>query len=313
KASMKKLINSIQITTGRIAPDKRAVSGVQMLKAGMRRGSRSALDGAVKTYTMAADRLAGRPKRTVPLILGLCLVLATGFSVLITVHTRRQAARRAAIEVSTKPPAEGRAAMGLGLVADARNLLTEGDITNARTIADSILTTDPDAHQGLILQGQISIRSGRYDEAERWFQRVKRLRGGNRAVARTLPLILVDVGHQLVRGQAPASLIDLAVRTLEAANSDIVRAWTTDKRYWLRWGAVSIREAQSLPYDTVAVYLLDLKHAGSARTRRTAARKLGELGDPRAVPALEEARNKGLADPFVSPTAAAVLKEKFGK
>jgi hypothetical protein len=63
--------------------------------------------------------------------------------------------------------------------------------------------------------------------------------------------------------------------------------------------------------DMVNVYILDLKYAGSTRTRISAAKKLGELGDERAVPALQEAKNRGFRDPMVALTASTVLDNNF--
>jgi len=72
-------------------------------------------------------------------------------------------------------------------------------------------------------------------------------------------------------------------------------------------------EAKNMTVDMVTVYILDLKYAGSARTRISAAKKLGELGDTRAVPALEEAEKNILRDPFVSNAASTVLDQYFRK
>jgi hypothetical protein len=295
----------------RIASETRVAAGIRALSKGVRRGSRRAIKGGVNTCKLVAHQLGKHPRRTIPLVVTVVLLLAIGLPVTLSLRQRHTSVRRAAIEVSTEPLAEKTRAIGSGRIAEARKLLAEGDITAAETIADSLIAADSTSPHGFILRGQTAIRSRDYEEAAGWFERAGDLKGGRRALRKDLPLILVDIGHMLTQRRAPSSLIDVAVNTLEAADTDIVSTWTTDKRYWLRWGAVHLREAAGLPYDTVQVTILDLKHAGSARTRRAAARRLGELGDPRAIPALEEARDNGLADPFVSPTAATVLQESF--
>ncbi|HWV39090.1 MAG TPA: hypothetical protein VN033_11540 [Vulgatibacter sp.] len=82
---------------------------------------------------------------------------------------------------------------------------------------------------------------------------------------------------------------------LEAASSE---------RYWLRWNAIAALEKLGLGdrVDRVQALSLDLRLAGSCGIRVRAARELAKLGDPRAVPALEEAKEKGF------PGAACNLK-----
>jgi len=79
---------------------------------------------------------------------------------------------------------------------------------------------------------------------------------------------------------------------------------TTSPRYWLRWNAIAALEKMGGGdrVDRVQAYSLDLQHAGSCGTRVRAARELAKLGDARAVPALEEAKEKGY------PGAACNLK-----
>jgi serine/threonine protein kinase len=75
-------------------------------------------------------------------------------------------------------------------------------------------------------------------------------------------------------------------------------------------------EEHGLPwiaFDMVPVYMLDLKHGGSMKTRINAAEKLGASGDDRAIAPLTEAKEKGFRDPFVATTAASMLEKYFNK
>jgi len=104
---------------------------------------------------------------------------------------------------------------------------------------------------------------------------------------------------------------DASAVTLAAADDPIVSGWVANTQYWLRWNGVRIREAAGLEVDMVEVYILDLKHGGSMKTRINAAQSLGESGDDRAIEPLTEAREKGFRDPFVATTAASMLEKYF--
>ena len=169
----------------------------------------------------------------------------------------------------------------------------------------------PTLEYGHTLSGRIAIRNGNYKEAIERFDFVKERKNGKQVLEEEFDNILADSKIQLMRLKASASFISLIAITLEAADNPTVRDWVVDHQYWLRWNAVYIMEAAGIPVDMVEVYILDLKHAGSASTRVEAAKKLGELGDERAIPALKEAEDKGLRDPFVSGTASLILKNYF--
>lgn len=71
----------------------------------------------------------------------------------------------------------------------------------------------------------------------------------------------------------------------------VLRRNVADPQYFRRWNAATMLEARGHEVDWPAIYILDLRHAGSCPTRKAAAVKLGELRDRRALPAIEAARN----------------------
>ena len=83
----------------------------------------------------------------------------------------------------------------------------------------------------------------------------------------------------------------------KSAKKPLLRG-SRSRHYWLRWN--SIRMLEKLGYsnqvDWVRAYILDLRHEAACSTRKLAARKLGELGDKRALPALRQAQKKGFLD-----------------
>jgi len=115
------------------------------------------------------------------------------------------------------------------------------------------------------------------------------------------PAIAKGVVRTLDRKGADRSLV-MANHTA-AVDRALLEA-SSSKRYWLRWNAIAALEklGGGDKVDRVQAWSLDLQHAGSCGTRVRAARELAKLGDPRAVPALEEAKEKGF------PGAACNLK-----
>ncbi len=196
-------------------------------------------------------------------------------------------------------------------VKECRAKIEEDNIEEAKKIANSMVNSKSKSIYGHILLGEIQINQGRYKKAKATFDQAIRLPHGKTTVKRELPTILVRIGKKLTRRKASQTLIDLTALTLHAAKNPVVKGWVKDQQYWLRWNAVYIMEASGASVDMVNVYILDLKYAGSSRTRVSAAKKLGEIGDKRAVPALEEAKNRGFRDPIVSLTASTVLEEHF--
>jgi tRNA A-37 threonylcarbamoyl transferase component Bud32 len=197
------------------------------------------------------------------------------------------------------------------LVKECRIKIEENNIEEAKVIADELVLSRPKSAYGKILLGEISIKQANYQQAQSTFEEIKGSPRGERTIKRELPRILQRISEKCKHGKAPLTLIKLTAVTLESAENPVVKKWVTDQQYWLRWNAVNIMKSADVYIDMVNVYILDLKYAGSTRTRISAAKKLGELGDERAVPALQEAKNRGFRDPMVALTASTVLDNNF--
>lgn len=123
---------------------------------------------------------------------------------------------------------------------------------------------------------------------------------------------LIDDLEEIFRKEkAPESLINLVSRTLSLSSHKRIRQWLDHNHYWIRWNTVKVMEAAGVKVDMVNIYMHDLNSNASIRTRIRAAEKLGELGDRRAVPLLEEIGSRRMRDPFVSATARNVLSKYF--
>jgi len=123
--------------------------------------------------------------------------------------------------------------------------------------------------------------------------------------------LIDDLEEIFKKEKAPDLLINLVSGTLSLSNNKRIRLWLDHSHYWIRWNTVKVMETAGVKVDMVNVYMLDLNSNASMRTRIRAAEKLGELGDRRAVPLLEEIGSRRMRDPFVSATARNVLSKYF--
>jgi len=233
----------------------------------------------------------------------------------VAMIARVRALRRRVIEAST---AEALAAAetlrrypfveGFELVlTKAEWCIASGEMDSARVLLTGVLSID-----GIALRAHVQLA---------WLERLAddRKRSDELLVAagsipnaaqeyRSHERQLREGFEQLFRQGICSEGIELIAGKLDAANSRSVDQWMENPHYWLRWNAVRIRGNAGLPVDSVEVYALDLAHAGSVRTRARAARKLGEFGDSRAIPALRAAREKGVRDPVVAAAASSALE-----
>lgn len=250
---------------------------------------------------------------TVSVISLICLLLISGFVVKI-MNLKKQVSEgdvTESLQAAKSLDRFGISFSSQNLINRCKTLIENDSIKEAKKIALDLTQIKPTLEYGHTLLGRMAVRNGNYKEAIERFDFVKERKKGKQVLEEEFDNILEDSKIQLMKMKASASLVSLIAITLEAADNPIVHEWLADNQYWLRWNAVYIMEAAGIPVDMVEVYILDLKFAGSASTRVEAAKKLGELGDARAIPALEEAEEKGLRDPFVSGTASLVLKNYF--
>ncbi|HEX3020610.1 MAG TPA: protein kinase [Chitinispirillaceae bacterium] len=189
---------------------------------------------------------------------------------------------------------------------------------------DSLLSTgNPDSAYKLIrgqpkpeksswselLLGRLELKKGNYITADIHFKAAPEL---IKSIFKyQIDLIIDDLQNIFQKEKAPESLIYLVSRTLSLGDNKRVHQWLSNNQYWLRWNTVKVMETAGKKIDMVDIYMLDLNSTASMRTRIRAAEKLGELGDRRAVPLLEDIGSKGIRDPFVSATARNVLSRYF--
>ncbi|MBD3422474.1 MAG: hypothetical protein GF398_20355 [Chitinivibrionales bacterium] len=190
-------------------------------------------------------------------------------------------------------------------------LLEENEIDRALESAQEVIQTSGEEALGYLLKGRILLEEGEYQNARNALLDARGKRGWHAAIRMEKNRLLPAIKQELSEGKASVQLQHLVVHFVVNQNIADIRPWLGAKQYWVRWNTVYILQQAGKKIDMVPIHILDLKYAGSARTRRRAAEELGDSSDKRAVPALKEAANRGLSDPFVSFTAATILEEKF--
>lgn len=244
--------------------------------------------------------------------IALCLVTILSLGLSVTVRTIKNAGREtSAQQAGKKQSVRGLTAHEKERIAECGELIRERQFTQAVPIIKELTASKSTAAFGSMFLGRIALRQEEHDSAAAAFKQALKQRRGKTVIRKNRSAILSDMEPALKKGKARQVLIDLVAVTLAAADDPIVNGWIENTRYWLRWNGVLIREAAGLKVDMVAVYILDLEHGGSMKTRINAAQSLGESGDDRAIKPLTEAREKGFRDPFVATTAASMLEKYY--
>jgi serine/threonine protein kinase len=198
---------------------------------------------------------------------------------------------------------------GKQLINVCRGYIDKCDYYNASELA-GVLITGKDKNyilKGRLMKAMAALCADRFGEAAALFARVQALKGGKAAIRREHPFYIKYLEAWIER-ELPDSLINLCAERLYLHENSQVSGWTLNEHYWIRWNAVYILQRGGKKVDLVPVYILDLDHSASHRTKTRAVEKLGDIGDRRAVTALIAARDGG--NP-ASSVARRVLREKF--
>jgi hypothetical protein len=199
---------------------------------------------------------------------------------------------------------------GNDLADTCRVYIDKCDYRNAVRIADVLVTskTKTIALQGHLFKAMSALCADRFNDAAELFAAVGELDGGEAAI-RGEHEFFIRYLEKWIERELPGALVTLCAQKIYMNENDQVKVWTKDRHYWIRWNAVNILQAAGETVDLVPVYILDLGHAASARTRIRAAEKLGDLGDSRAIVPLIAARDN--RNNPASSAARRVLREKF--
>ncbi len=196
------------------------------------------------------------------------------------------------------------------LIKRCVTLIDQSNIELASMAAQKITELEPDLPQGHILAGRVALKSGEYTKARESFLLAKKQENGKSELEKEHIQIMADLSNELMQKEAEKSLILVVTAVLRPEDEALIGSWIQSENYWLRWNSVRIMQAGSRPVDMVNVYIFDLKYSDSEDIRINAVKKLGALGDIKAVPALEDAAGNN-TDPVVARIAQLILKKYF--
>ncbi|MBN2036573.1 MAG: protein kinase [Chitinispirillaceae bacterium] len=282
------------------------------IKPSTRRSSRLVTQGrnmlrmALFTFRKGAVRLMKRLPDNAPIyILG--SIAGIGLAVIILLAALAGKKQKEALVL----PLTGLDAEQKVLVSKSQSWAKVGKYDSAVVYATALSLTEEGAMLGHFLRGIIACQQGNHTDAFVAFEAAEELPSGEKLVEKNSRYIVNLCLPALKEKRASNALVSILATKCSAADVSEIKNGPYEKPYWMRWNCLRILQAAGRQVDLVRVFILDLKYAGSSRTRVKAIRDLGELGDPRAVPALKEAKKKGMRDPFVSSAAAKVLKKVF--
>jgi hypothetical protein len=197
------------------------------------------------------------------------------------------------------------------LLTQCKSALARGDVPEAKYLAErlsKIKSTAAPARAALVAA---CLHAKEFNAAREAFASARDAPGGDDALREARGEILGEARRALASGEPSRDMVALAAQFPPVYGSAILRNWTRQPEYWLRWNAVAVLNTAGIKVDLVPVYVLDLQLGGSVFTRAKAAEKLGDLGDRRAVKPLQAAAALGLRDPIVSATASSALRKPF--
>lgn len=192
-------------------------------------------------------------------------------------------------------------------------LIADSNLTEAKSLAICLTSIGRTRTQAYLLLSCIALQTGNDSSVISSLTAAASDKKWPLLCKRSAALLCASSYGCLIKKRADSSLISNLATMVFTNLPDTVIKWTGDIAYWLRWNSVHIAEELFLPVDSVKVYILDLQHAGSVRTRKRAATRLGELGDKRAVKPLQKTAALGFRDPIVSHTAKLVLENYFSE
>jgi hypothetical protein len=176
-------------------------------------------------------------------------------------------------------------------VEKVESALAAGRLHEAALHAEQWVDAQPDDPRAHLWRARAERRLGHGDAAREALESALRLEPSlalEEGVAEDLVGLLNGKGAD----------VSLVLRHPTATVQEALVRATASSSYWQRRNAVRALERLGLEdrIDWVGMALLDLRHESSCRIRMNAARRLASLGagDPRVLPALEEARRDEL-------------------
>lgn len=206
------------------------------------------------------------------------------------VRSLREGDLRDALQAAAQLEKRGAAWPIEALAVRSRKLLAERNIELAAMVARHMIELRPQSPQAHMAVGRVALKGGDYEKARTALVEAKRMSGAREVFRQEHIALLEDLSYELMQREAPEELVLAASAILSPKDEPVVRSWLASTSYWLRWNSVRIMAAGNRDVDMVEIYLMDLEHGRTPSVRSLAARRLGALGDHRAIVPLRKAR-----------------------
>ncbi len=174
----------------------------------------------------------------------------------------------------------------------ARKHLQAGEPQEAISVLVEARNRVPERADLALLLGEAYVESGMRLRALSAYRQAMELDVSYRRDRDLVRRLVAMLAHGETAGEAGELLAQMravSLGSLEEATESADSA--------LRWNAARVLRRMGQEPDYILLYILDLKHE-DCFTRKKAAERLGELGDKRAIPALQEARQRSILANF---------------
>lgn len=263
---------------------------------------------AVLREHAAAPRRYVKRHKTRLFMIPILLLLVTVPSVLITRHISLSSYERGILRDLTSSGYQGNPQQ---LLDQCLQLIKAKEFDKAKALATKLVKLHTITTQSYLALGSIGMLDNDDDDAAHAFSMAFQSNEWKIHARREQKNLIALCRQRLEKNEINDELSTSLAHTVFADRAHLIRSWVKEKPYWLRWNSVKIASANNVKIDMGKVYLLDMIHAGSMRTRIRAINKLGELGDKRAIKPLEKIAARGLSDPIMSYAAKATLENSF--
>lgn len=174
----------------------------------------------------------------------------------------------------------------------ARKYLEAGELREAISVLVESRERTPKRADLALLLGEAYAQSGMRLRALSAYRQAMELDAAYRRDRDLVRRIVAMLAHGETAGEAGELLAQMGEVSLDPLQEATKSANST-----LRWNAARVLRGMGQEPDYVLLYILDLKHE-DCFTRRRAAERLGGLGDKRAIPGLQEARQRSILANF---------------
>lgn len=259
--------------------------------------------------SLLACWLAGQGVRrlawlAVPLLAGLALWLAIGPG------WQEQPPMDTVVEKPASPPVtEGAPALGMGepltpqeRLSAIESLLEGGDVDRAQQVLRDVLAASDSSEAILLAQGHLAFARQQRETGTNIYQKALELSPALASNPRLAANLVSALGWETKLAR------DLIEHHMSAVMVDALAERTGMPGYWGRLHALRLLESTGHGDRILQLEaaLLDLKEADGCERKRDAVRRLGQLGDRRALAALRPIADMSLLRQFTSPQGCLV-------